>query len=302
MAVQMSGQGVYTGVFLHYNISKNGAMNAMCPPEGGDLLRIRNGQDYVDLFQMTRTSYHCIALHSRCAGWAMPMHAHDFWQVFVVLHGAVYLCCEEKTVRLTRGMVSLLPPGLPHRIWAEEDYSQFGAEILDRAEDTVTALLRENITDHKVILFNDILLLSEEAVGMLDEIDRVSVAMLTAQMDMLLLRILRRVMADQTEQFQRRLEQYLDENLSVRLTVEQIAAHMHLSTSHCERLCRKYYGCGLIALMHRLRSALACELLSMTTLSVSEIGRRVGFSDVRHFYRFFKNMNGMTPAAYRIST
>ncbi|MBS0344525.1 MAG: AraC family transcriptional regulator, partial [Proteobacteria bacterium] len=52
-------------------------------------------------------------------------------------------------------------------------------------------------------------------------------------------------------------------------------------------------------LVDEVRTALASEYLTQTTLSVEEVGQRVGFSEASNFRKAFRKWTGQAPAAYR---
>lgn len=58
-------------------------------------------------------------------------------------------------------------------------------------------------------------------------------------------------------------------------------------------------GYSIIEYLNRYRSQLATSLLIHTNLHVSEIGQRLGITDVTHFSRIFSKYNGMAPQKYR---
>ncbi|SLN27630.1 Transcriptional activator NphR [Falsiruegeria litorea R37] len=53
--------------------------------------------------------------------------------------------------------------------------------------------------------------------------------------------------------------------------------------------------------LKRLKIEIAQQNLADTTLSISEIGQSVGYSDQSHFARFFRSQTGKTPQEYRLS-
>lgn len=58
-------------------------------------------------------------------------------------------------------------------------------------------------------------------------------------------------------------------------------------------------GYSIIDYLNRYRSQLATSLLTHTNLHVSEIGQRLGITDVTHFSRIFCKYVGMPPQKYR---
>jgi len=233
------------------------------------------------------------------AGWSIEEHSHSWWQIFVVMSGSVFLQYNGETVHLSRGSVSILPSYVPHRIWAEEDYSQFGAELFDEEKHELVRLFAEHIHVPTVIEFREILHLCEETSELVMRNDQISFERFFAQTDTVLLRVLERVIAGPSVSFQRELEKYFADHSSGDTSLADAAEYMNLSMSHLERLTRRYYGCGVMTLSRRIRAQIACEMLSTTDLSVKEISRRVGFYDSSHFTRFFKTMTGRTPCEYR---
>jgi AraC-like DNA-binding protein len=48
-----------------------------------------------------------------------------------------------------------------------------------------------------------------------------------------------------------------------------------------------------------VRLTKALDLLQTTTLSITEIAHKTGFSDVQQFCKFFLNQTGSTPSSFR---
>lgn len=78
-----------------------------------------------------------------------------------------------------------------------------------------------------------------------------------------------------------------------------IAARSYLSLSYLSRIFKEATGETIVQALQRIRMQAACLLLETTTLSASEIGQRVGYADLKHFYRLFKRIYGVTPGKYR---
>lgn len=58
-------------------------------------------------------------------------------------------------------------------------------------------------------------------------------------------------------------------------------------------------GCSIGKQLTRSRFDTICQLLNNTDLRVQEIANTGGYSDERHFSRYFKRAIGLTPQAYR---
>ncbi len=95
------------------------------------------------------------------------------------------------------------------------------------------------------------------------------------------------------------MQRHLLDNLSRPVTVREVAAAVHLSERHAERLFSSVTGASLMSTLRRLRLELAAQLLFDPALTVTEIARSCGYSDVRPFSTAFKRHYGRTPGDYR---
>jgi transcriptional regulator GlxA family with amidase domain len=83
------------------------------------------------------------------------------------------------------------------------------------------------------------------------------------------------------------------------LRLAELANHSGLSVPHYTVLFRRQTGFSPIDWFIRLRVQWACELLDTCQLSVGEIARQTGFSDLRYFTRRFRRVMGLPPRKYR---
>jgi len=67
------------------------------------------------------------------------------------------------------------------------------------------------------------------------------------------------------------------------------------------RACHEVEGAGPKAVIDRRVALEAKRLLAYTTLTVSQIGARLGFSEVTNFVKFFRRSAGTTPLAFRVT-
>jgi AraC-like DNA-binding protein len=59
------------------------------------------------------------------------------------------------------------------------------------------------------------------------------------------------------------------------------------------------YGESFHKILNRHRIENACYFLGETDFSVAEIAEKVGFIDIKTFYRVFKQVTGRTPCEFR---
>lgn len=95
------------------------------------------------------------------------------------------------------------------------------------------------------------------------------------------------------------MERYLADNLSRPVTVQDVAAVVHLSTRHAARLFAASTGESLMAALRRRRLEQAAHLLLESEETVSRIARACGYPEVRAFVTAFRRRYGQAPGAFR---
>lgn len=98
------------------------------------------------------------------------------------------------------------------------------------------------------------------------------------------------------------LKHYIEQNLTVQLTMEDIASHVHLSVSRATHLFKEEYGMTPYHYYLSRRLEIAMDLLCSTTISIQEISMQLGFPDYRHFSNLFKRWTGVSPTRFRSDT
>ena len=69
--------------------------------------------------------------------------------------------------------------------------------------------------------------------------------------------------------------------------------------THLSKIIRRETGFTYQELLQQKRISKACELLSGTDLSVTDISLSVGYENFSYFHRLFRKYYGMSPAKYR---
>lgn len=92
---------------------------------------------------------------------------------------------------------------------------------------------------------------------------------------------------------------YIYENYVLKLTLLDVAEQCYISSWHLSKLLNQYTGKGFFEIVNIIRLDKAKELLRTTTFKVQDISEKVGFQDVTHFSRIFKNYVGVSPKEFR---
>lgn len=96
-----------------------------------------------------------------------------------------------------------------------------------------------------------------------------------------------------------RARQYIAEQYSYPITVEDIADYIGVSRSYLFRLFQEVAGQSPKEYLLEYRIGQACQLLSQTDLPVGSIAHSVGFEDHLYFSKVFKKYKYCTPSEYR---
>lgn len=96
-----------------------------------------------------------------------------------------------------------------------------------------------------------------------------------------------------------RARQYIAEQYSYPITVEDVAVYTGVSRSYLFRLFQKVMKQSPKEYLLEYRIRQACQLLNQTDLPVRSIAHSVGFEDNLYFSKVFKKYKNCTPSEYR---
>jgi len=88
-------------------------------------------------------------------------------------------------------------------------------------------------------------------------------------------------------------------NYGKNLNVTTLAKELGYSASTIFRLTRESTGMSFRHYLNSVRISMACGMLLESNKSVAEVAGACGFPSSSNFYRVFKLLNGITPAAYQ---
>jgi AraC-like DNA-binding protein len=92
---------------------------------------------------------------------------------------------------------------------------------------------------------------------------------------------------------------YIEENFASIKSIDEIARHAYLNKSYLCRLFKKETSMTVMDYLYDYRILQACEMLTGTDSSVSEIALLCGFENTSHFIKTFKSMLDSTPGKFR---
>ncbi len=251
-----------------------------------------------------------------------PPHTHDFIELIYIRSGQAEQYVDGSTYRVSHGDMIFLNYGSSH---AFQPMGKFSYVNICFSPETVgdSIITRENAFSLlSLTAFHEIC--GDAGGGKLSffgaeraEIENILDAMINeysakqaswnaimeSYLNILITKMLRRVEQgmekDVIGETWQRLAEYIDENLDAELTLSALAQKCFYNPSYFSRVFKENFKMSPVEYVTRNRLEHAVELLSVTELSVDEIGMRVGFSDRSNFYRAFSKYIGGKPSDYR---
>ena len=92
---------------------------------------------------------------------------------------------------------------------------------------------------------------------------------------------------------------YMETNYSARITLEELAEHVHLHPNYLCALFKEHTGETVFEHLTRIRVESVAYLLRENDIPISKAAELSGFNTESLFYQKFKQIMGVTPSAYR---
>jgi len=95
------------------------------------------------------------------------------------------------------------------------------------------------------------------------------------------------------------IQKYVAQNYAKEVLLKELAEQFYISEYYLSRIFKEITGYGFKEYLILYRLNEAKKLLCRTNLSVTDICFAVGYSNVNHFIRIFRQHEGMSPLKYR---
>lgn len=97
----------------------------------------------------------------------------------------------------------------------------------------------------------------------------------------------------------KKLKGILYDSYAEKLSLIDLSNELNIHPVHLSRDFSKYFYCTFGEYVRKIRVEKSLSFLPNKNLSLTEIAFNCGFADQSHFLRCFKQINGVTPSAYR---
>ena len=252
-------------------------------------------------------------------GPTVHLHSHDFHELIFCksVSGVDYLVGADR-YRLQRGDLIMIPAGISHRplmtgqmsepyvryvIWLNKTYVDGMQRYLPISEipvSSATYMLRTAGNDREVLerLFRQGVEESERKRPGWE----LAVIANTTQMMLYIYRMLQARNAEplrvEKPELLERVLAYMEENMTRKLSLEEVAKHFFVSESTISQTFRQKMGVSFHRCLNQ-RRLIAAKMLISEGIPLEGIGEQVGFTDYSTFYRAFKQEFGISPRQYR---
>lgn len=235
----------------------------------------------------------CSHLTARNA--AFPLHTHEEYAISANLSGIEQLSLHQQTLTVHAGEITLYNPETlqasqfgdrPVEFFSVHLPQQVFADLADRAP----PILREGVLRDPQ-LFAAICGFAQPSQE--EQVQEQNLMWLTSQ----LLKYSRGEALPSAPESMGHALECMRDNLTTRLTLDQLAAAAGLSKFHFVRQFRQQMGMAPLQYHMQLRLLAARNLLRHQHGTL-EVAHRLGFYDQSHFINSFRKMMGITPHQY----
>ena len=257
-----------------------------------------------------------------------PLHTHDFVELAYMYNGMCMETVNDRLMGLREGQVLLVDSGTIHTIapLREQDIlvnvqiekSYFNANFFNRLESDslVTGFFLDAIS--RGVAHNNFIHFRSEGSRRL----RVFMQELMCEYlepsrrsENMLRSLLSLVLSELVDVYEQQIDggeanakspalpilRHIEENYRD-CTLQSTAEHFNVSTSYLAKLLKRECGANFRDLVQHQRMEQAKRLLANNRLSVTEVARSVGYSNMSFFYKVFEREYGMLPGEYRRSS
>lgn len=262
------------------------------------------------------------------------LHRHLYMQINYVYQGKVKHVINNRELDVIKGDIFVIPPYIPHSIKANESGGEvfefeFVPEFINQSFENI-----ENIKSFYDFAYLEPFLVSESQVkprlnltgsiqveveNILNEAFREyhgkkpGYQLLIKSLVLKLLVLVGREFSDDLKSlgghtiYDRHRDailnaiKYIDDHYAEDLTVEDVAKVCMLSQSYFSYLFKSITMKTFVEYLNGLRISKAMELLKNSNDRVLDICYKVGFNNVNHFNRLFRQVTDLSPLQYRKS-
>ena len=255
-----------------------------------------------------------------------PGESHDFWEFVCVDKGSVNICMNDTDLTLHKGEIAFHEPNEFHKVSTFGQIAPNLVVISFRCNSPLMDFFRKavlKIDEKERTLLASILLearnlydcpLDDPYLTCMPKKKQVPIGteqMIRIQLEQFLIQLLRRYATPSvkpvlpstksTADIFKRVREYMETNLSTRLTIEQICRDNMIGRTQLQNVFQKESNMGVIEYFSGMKIDNAKHMIRMGQLNFTQISEQLGYTSIHYFSRQFKKITGMTPSDYASS-
>jgi AraC-type DNA-binding domain-containing proteins len=224
--------------------------------------------------------------------------------IMYVFSGSFFYCADEKITRVNAGELAIFDTTSAH-IYGTDESSDF--IWLHIAGNGITKIIQELLYQNKSNVFRgDVIIPARDFLNYMQTICSENLQIPESEVSVMIYKSLYSLFPNiQNETFTANYDnkyildsiEFIRKNYHRKITVKDIAAHVHLSEAHFSRLFRAETGISPYSYLieHRINTS---KLLLEKGFSITETAQRTGWSSDSNFIYAFKQSTGVPPGGY----
>jgi AraC-like DNA-binding protein len=242
-------------------------------------------------------------------------HRHNYFEIVWVQEGSGSCLIDLERLEITSDQVYCLTPGQLHQFRANKDLRgyvlTFTPDFLLMTEDNVSLISRQKYVCSRTIKINEVMKVEMEDLlqKMIKEYDNFFLLrseILKGLLKIFLIYLTRQYEPAAAEVDPPRRIELVNRFFSIVETkymqhkmVAEYAEELSVSPNHLNEIVKKVSG---FPASHHIRQRILLEakrLAAYSGASMKEIAYSLGFEDIAHFSKFFKNLSGLNFTSYK---
>lgn len=238
--------------------------------------------------------------------WELKEHSHSFCELHIILNGDCVMNISDCETVLKKYDYLLIPNGVKHCFKScSEDFFRFSVAFDIAFNQSQTVCLKNakkcKLEKSKIYYVKNILReYRENKIG--------SQNIINFNISSLLIEILRSsdvLSSDCVDEsvvhpVLRKAALYIENNISERITADEVAREIFLSVRHLNRIFVNDFGMTVAQYIKSKKITSAKEYLEKTNFTIKEIASLVGMESDSAFCKIFKKATGISPKMYRL--
>lgn len=253
---------------------------------------------------------------------------HDFWEFLYVDKGELEVRAGEERRRLVQGQMIFHRPGEFHALSAngvvapnlvvvgfvcQSAAMAFFEGKLLQADEAARALLARIVAEAEAAFSTPLNDPQTLRLHRREDAPFGAEQLVGAYLEQLLIGLVRRgeagaparpaslLRVHTQQEFIDHVRQYMEENISRRLTLADICRDNLVGRSYLQKVFREKTGGGAMEYFGAMKIEAAQRMIREGSYNFTEIAARLGYSSIHYFSRHFKKVTGMTPSEYASS-